>query len=352
MGDKSSRRRFLRTASSGMVLGAMSTPAASAGPDEVPAPASDPTDRDKIPIQREICSEHLDLIVLRSKREHQRVAESLKKQGARPVVVGAYQMANHCGGKEGKEANLQRMLGAMKAASAEGVQILVFPELCLPGYYLKGTPEEAATVNHALADEAGHSDTLKRLEHGARQYKLCIAFGFSEKKAGGHYNAIGVIDADGSWLGSRWKNPLSPHPHETGSFTEPDPSQRSAVFKTKSATVGVSNCFDGEFPESIRRMRLAGAEILLWCNAGSGDPKTGHSARINSSGSYAQANQMWVVCCNAVAPPFYGTSVIVGPSGEPLVILPPAQETLGVATINLALGDWERWRRRLDPIWR
>src|SRR6185503_5840754 len=104
----------------------------------------------------------------------------------------------------------------------------------------------------------------------------------------------------------------------------------------KYATIGVSNCFDGEFPESIRRMRLAGAEVLLWCNAGTGDPTLGHSARINSSGSYAQANRMWVVCCNAVAESFYGTSVIIGPAGEPLVVLPPAGEALAVATVNLA----------------
>jgi predicted amidohydrolase len=61
---------------------------------------------------------------------------------------------------------------------------------------------------------------------------------------------------------------------------------------------------------------------------------------------------MWVVCCNAVAGNFYGTSVIVGPSGEPLVVLPPDQEALGLATINLAFtADWDRWASRLDPIW-
>jgi predicted amidohydrolase len=100
-------------------------------------------------------------------------------------------------------------------------------------------------------------------------------------------------------------------------------------------------------------MRLAGAELLLWCNAGTGNPQLGHTSRINASACYAQSNRMWVVCCNAVAGKFYGTSVIVGPSGEPLVVLPPDQESLGIATINLAFtADWDRWASRLDPIWR
>jgi len=166
-------------------------------------------------------------------------------------------------------------------------------------------------------------------------------------------NSIGLIDADGSWLGSRRKNPLSPHPHETEIFAEPAPDERTSVFKTRYVTLGLANCFDGEFPESIRRMRLGGAELLLWCNAGTGNPQTGHSSRINASGCYAQANRMWVVCCNAVAEKFYGTSLIIGPAGEPLVVLPPTGESLAVATINLAqTADWERWRLRLDPIWR
>jgi N-carbamoylputrescine amidase len=244
------------------------------------------------------------------------------------------------------------MLRAVKLAVDKGVQVLALPEMCLPGYLLTGDPADAAKVTHSLADEVGKSQYLKDLAAATRAAKMVLAFGFSELDSGKYYNSIGLIDADGAWLGSRRKNPLSPHPHETGSFTEPSPSQRTAVFKSQYAVIGLANCFDGEFPESIRRMRLAGTELLLWCNAGTGNPKTGHSARINSSGSYAQANRMWVVCCNAVAENFYGTSVIVGPSGEPLVVLPTDEEALGLATINLTmLADWERWRARLDPIW-
>jgi N-carbamoylputrescine amidase len=289
----------------------------------------------------------------RSAAERDRIAKSLLAPGARPLIVGAYQMANHCGGQAGKAANLARMLRVIDVAAEQKVQVLAFPEQCLPGYHVTGTPVAAAEIVHHLADEPGKSETLDQLAAAARRAKMVIGFGFCELAERKYYNSIGLIDADGSWLGSRRKNPLSPHPHETEVFTEPDAAERTAAFKTRYVTLGLANCFDGEFPESIRRMRLAGAELLLWCNAGTGNPATGHSSRINASGSYAQANRLWVVCCNAVAERFYGTSLIVGPAGEPLVVLPPAGEALAVATINLAqTADWERWRLRLDPIWR
>jgi N-carbamoylputrescine amidase len=356
MSTDTSRRTFLKVATACTALQAVES--INAGPPAINSALryAAPVDSASINVLRtysEICPQHAELVLRRSAAEHKRVVKSLEAVGARPVTVAAAQLANHCDGAAGKQANLSRMVTCIETAAAKGVQVLVLPELCLPGYLLSGTPADAAEVNHSLADIPGNSPALTKLADAARQSQMVLAFGFCEQDGTVYYNSIGLIDADGRWLGARRKNPLSPHPYETDSFREPDPAQRSAVFRTRYGMVGLSNCFDGEFPESIRRMRLAGAELLLWSNAGTGNPETGHSARINSAGCYAQSNRMWVVCCNAVGGNCYGTSVIVGPSGEPLVILPPREEALGIATINLSLtGDWERWRSRLDPIWK
>ena len=307
-----------------------------------------------VPTFRGICEQHLELVVKRSEQRRRQIVHSLRRQDARPVTVAACQMRNHSDGERGKKSNLGRMLAAIQGASRDGVGMLAFPELCLPGYFTsaQGTPAEAVANYHALCDEADKSEYLAKLQDAAGKAKMVLAFGFCEKSGDAYYNAIGVIDADGSWVGTRRKNPLSPHPYETEPFTEPSWADRSAVFKTLRGTVGVLNCFDGEFPESVRRMRLDGAEILLWCNAATGNVEFSTSNRINYAGTYAQANRMWVVVCNAVGGKFYGTSVIAGPSGEPLVILPSDREALAVATFNLALSeDWDRWRSRLGPPW-
>jgi N-carbamoylputrescine amidase len=357
--DTTSRREFLRRTA--IAAGAASwplEPTLAAGPSaprsSSPVAGEESTGATGCAVFREVCPQHYELLKLRSAKAHEAITASLRQADARPVTVGAWQMRNQCGGQQGKRDNLRRMTDAIDRAAREGVQVLAFPEMCLPGYFTgaAGTPTEAARANHELADQVGQSECLKQLAETARAKRMVVALGFCEREGDSYYNAVGVIDADGRWLGTRRKNPLSPTPYDLESFTQPDPAQRCAVFRTRYATVGLSDCFDGEFPESVRRMRLEGAEILLWCNAATGNVQLSTSNRINYSGAYAQANRMWVVSCNAVGEKFYGTSVMVGPSGEPLVILPSDQEAFAVATFNLALSDdWDRWRLRLGPPW-
>ncbi len=278
------------------------------------------------------------------------IAESLGKAGARPVCVAAYQMRNHCGGEEGKHRNLERMLDSIAQAHREGVQLMAFPEMCLQGYFtpVSGSVAEAVQANHSLADAVGESDCLKDLQAAAAKAKMVLVFGFAERAGDRIFNSAGVIDADGRWLGVRRKNPLYPWPYELESFAEPARAARSTVFDTAVGRMGVSVCFDGEFGESVRQMRLDGAELLVWINAACGDSTLGTSQRLNAAGAHAQANLLWVVCCNCAAPNASGTSCIYPPSGEPLVILSPNEEQIGIATINLAMNaDWSIWKDRV-----
>ena len=299
----------------------------------------------------DIFDAHGAMVLARSQKAQADIVAASEKEGALPLTLGAYQMRNCCGGESTKRKNLERMLSAVHAAAEQGVQMLAFPEMCLPGYFtaLAGTVADATSANRELADVVPGSTYIQALQEAARDTEMVLAFGFCENVDGLIYNAIGVIDVDGAWLGTRRKTPLYPWAYETDSFAEPGRDDRAVLFRTQYATIGVSNCFDGEFPESIRRMRLAGADILVWCNAACGDSKLGTSHRINHSGAYAQANNMWVVCSNCVSKNVSGSSVIVSTTGEPLVILPPDEEALAVATIDLALSKtWEPWHSRVD----
>ncbi|MHB9025796.1 MAG: carbon-nitrogen hydrolase family protein [Armatimonadota bacterium] len=286
----------------------------------------------------------------RSAAVKERISASLAKSGARPLTAAVFQMRNQCGGEAGKAQNLARMLDAVQAAKGEGVQLLAFPEMCLPGYFTAaaGSLEEARAANHALADVVGESAALAALQAAAAYASMVLVFGFAERDGDHYYNAAGVIDADGRWLGTRRKNPMA-GAYDLESFIEEDSARRSAVFATRYGTIGVSVCFDGEFPESIRRMRLDGAEILVWCNAATGDSTIGHSHRVFQSGSYAHTNCLWVVCCNSCGTDCYGTSNIYSPWGEPLVLLPVDEEALGIALLNVTCTpEWATWRDRLN----
>ncbi len=291
-----------------------------------------------------------DLLLARSAAVRERIRASLAEPESRGLLAGVCQLRNHCGGEVGKQRNLARMLAAVDAAAAAGVQLLAFPEMCLPGYFTQaaGTPAEAVAANQALADVPGESAYLTALQEAAARWRMVLVFGFAEREADRLYNAAGVIDADGAWLGTHRKNPLSPGPYELDSFTEEAADRRCAVFSTAYGTIGVSVCFDGEFPESVRQMRLAGAEVLVWCNCATGDAKLGHSHRLVQSGAYATTNCLWVVCCNACGDSTYGTSSVWSPWGEPLVQLSVNEEALGVAQLNLAYTpDWAVWRDRV-----
>lgn len=303
-------------------------------------------------ISRDITPRHLDLLKARRESNINAIAQSLTKPGARPATLGVFQKRNHCGGAEGKAKNLREMVDAIATAGTQGVQILAMPEMALQGYFtpVSGTVEEAKRANRELADVVGKSESLAQMQNAARAAGVVVAFGFSERDGEDIYNSIGVIDADGAWLGVRRKNPLYPWAYELECFREPHPSLRSCVFTTRYARIGLSDCFDGEFPETIRRMSLDGAQVLLWCNAACGSNTNGTSHRINHAGSHAQANGLWVAVANCVAPNASGTSCIIAPTGEPLVILTPNDEELGVAQANLEWStDWAIWRDRLWP---
>ncbi|GEM_PF-3966585 len=87
-----------------------------------------------VPVSRELHPQDA-LQVQRTARAREVIEESLKNKGARPVVVAAYQMWNHCGGEAGKRRNLERMITAIEQGGKLGVQLMAFPEMCLPGYF-------------------------------------------------------------------------------------------------------------------------------------------------------------------------------------------------------------------------
>ena len=51
----------------------------------------------------DILPEHLELVLRRSREEHERLKKSLQTTGARPLTVAVCQMANHCDGETGKQ---------------------------------------------------------------------------------------------------------------------------------------------------------------------------------------------------------------------------------------------------------
>ena len=134
--------------------------------------------------------------------------------------------------------NLERMAGWSERARADGAQLVVFPELCVPGIC---KDERLASVTEALD---GRSVAFVRTL--ALRLGLAIGFGFSEKADGLPYNAYAVVEPDGTLAGVYRKNhiPKLEVPFWQGHDERP-------VFDVLGRRFAISICWDNQYPELV-----------------------------------------------------------------------------------------------------
>ena len=101
---------------------------------------------------------------------------------------------------------------------------------------------------------------------------MVLPVSFFERADNAFFNAVAVVDADGSVLGVYRKThiPQAPGYHEKYYFSPGDTGP--TVWKTRFGLLGVGICWDQWFPESARCMALMGAEVLLYPTAIGSDP--------------------------------------------------------------------------------
>lgn len=219
------------------------------------------------------------------------------------LVVGAYQSAGTPGDVE---ANLAEMLAAMDRAAAEGIELLVFPEGFLTGYYLPGV--SAAT----LPATGGAMDRI--VEH-ARAAGIAVVFGVLEANGASVFNVAVAISASGATLARYQKRALFGD-WEKGLFTR---GAGPVLFDYKGFRIGLLICFDVEFPELVRETAAAGTDLIV--------VPTSLMAPYDEVADHllptrAMENQIFVVYANRSGAEhdlrYVGKSSICNPAGQPL----------------------------------
>jgi len=163
--------------------------------------------------------------------------------------------------------NLATVESYVQKASGDGVEMIVFPECCLSGYWhlRKLTRDELAE----LAEPVPQGPSTRRLLELAQQHGMTIGAGLVEIDAGGTlYNSYVVAMSDGRWRRHRKLHCfISQHMASGDEFT---------VFDTPHGwRAAVLICYDNNIIENVRACALAGAEVLLaphqtgGCNSGS-----------------------------------------------------------------------------------
>lgn len=155
-------------------------------------------------------------------------------------------------------ANYARFEKLARDAAAAGARLVVTPECYLDGYM--GSPKfrPGMTRERMLRDHSEEIDgpTLRRVAALARELRLHILFGFSERRGSGLFNTVALFLPDGS-LGGRYSK-SHPLPGELY-----DPGGELPVFDTALGRLGILICFDRQPPENARILALQGAQFIV-----------------------------------------------------------------------------------------
>jgi predicted amidohydrolase len=218
-------------------------------------------------------------------------------------------------------ANLARIETAAHEAARAGATLLVTPELGITSY---GGGEDILT----LAEPADGA-IVARLGDIARNTGVALVAGFAEKAGDAVYNS--AIYTDGSGKPSVYRKSHLYGDYERSLFTPEKPS--TCLFEHCGMTLGMLICYDVEFPENVRRLAQAGAEMILVPTA----------TPMGASGTFiaekmipvrAFENQIFIAYVNNIGRDgdfdYAGRSVIAAPDGTALATAGLSEQLLTV----------------------
>jgi N-carbamoylputrescine amidase len=247
--------------------------------------------------------------------------------------------------------NLERAERLVAQAADQGAQIVLLQELFATPYFCIDSQDKHFGLAQALQD----NPLINRFRALARARELVLPISFFERAAATYYNAVAIIDADGSIAGHYRKSHIPQFPaYEEKYYFSPGDTGFLAT-DTRYGRIGVAICWDQWFPEAARAMALAGAEILLYPTAiGSEVFQPELDSRDhwrNVMRGHAAANIMPVVASNRIGSEssgdremeFYGSSFITDHLGNLVVTADRESEAVLTTTVDLeAIREYRR----------
>lgn len=213
-----------------------------------------------------------------------------------------------------KSDNLMRGLAATRAAAANGANVICFAELAFEPFY----PQLPGDDRVAELAETIPGPTTHEFSRLAAELGVVVVINLFERDGEQTFDSSPVIDADGKLLGVTRMIHITDYPcfHEKSYYTPGDSG--APVYQTKFGKLGVAICYDRHFPEYMRALALAGAELVIVPQAGAVDewPEGLHEAELRVA---AFQNGYFTALCNRVGVEphleFAGESFICDPQG-------------------------------------
>ncbi len=241
------------------------------------------------------------------------------------------------------EANKDKVLRVAQIFKERGVNVAVFPEFCLSGYFWEEEAECRKYMDSALTDE--HADWIDNelsplLDDNLKAIVLNnLRRGSGGPEDGKYLNSTFVVDGDDKYLAEEntYEKVFVPGIEKT--FTDSGLDDRLVIdSESMDARIGFTTCYDYLFNDLLREYTLkdeveAIIQIASWRAAATRD-YPGMNIRTDAyygelwdkvMAANSATNQVWTFACNAVGThdvsgaTFWGGSGVWAPSGLELV---------------------------------
>jgi N-carbamoylputrescine amidase len=257
----------------------------------------------------------------------------------RQITVAATQMA--CSWD--REANLARAEALVRQAAGDGAQVILLQELFETPYFCK----DQDPAHFALARPFAGHPVIARMAELARELEVVLPVSFFERAHTAHFNALAMVDADGTVLGRYRKTHIPDGPGYQEKFYFNPGDTGFLTFDTRYGRLGAAICWDQWFPEGARALALQGAELIVYPTAIGSEPQ---DPTIDSRGpwqramqGHAASNLVPVIASNRIGREvgescevtFYGRSFVADHTGA--ILAEAGEETEAVVATTLDL---------------
>jgi N-carbamoylputrescine amidase len=231
------------------------------------------------------------------------------------------------------DEGLEKIKRLMSEASAQGAEIVCFPEAYLPG--LRGQDFEVCPF-----DEAQQERVLQTVAEWARAYRVATILSMERLTEAGRQIVAVVFDARGQIQGHQTKNQLDPSEDR---FYVPGNTRR--IFEINGVKFGIAICHEGwRYPETVRWAAVRGAKIVFHPQH-TGNEKAGvYLTQWGAAGGpyYEKAmmmrsleNTIYFASVNYALRFQESATSLIAPSGQCQAYLPYGQEGVLVQDINI-----------------
>jgi predicted amidohydrolase len=148
-------------------------------------------------------------------------------------------------------ANVNNICTLLTEASRNHSELVLFPELSLSGYVTNQQTLEETAIND-------NDDSIMKIKQACNKDNIDAVISFPELTEQNFYITSLYIDHNGEVLAKYRKTHL--FADEQKLFTK---GEDYPVFNTQFGKLGMMICYDLEFPEVARLLKLQGAEMIL-----------------------------------------------------------------------------------------